>query len=75
MGFWDRCKGSVVHESVAMLIEVDEPRDKLLVAEREVWVEKGDDMSGGSGIETRMRRRAWSRSTVGDGVERHDESI
>ena len=74
MGIGDRCKGSVVHESVAMLKEVDESRDKLLVAEREVWVEKGDDMSGGSGFDTRMRRRAGSKSTVRDGVERHDES-
>lgn len=74
MGFWDWCKGSVVHESVAMLIEVDESGDKLLVAEREVWVEKVDEMSGASGFGTRMRRRAGSKSGVRVVVERHDES-
>ena len=65
----------MVHELVTMLIDVDESRDKLLVAEREVWVEKGDDMSKGSGFDTRMRRSAWSKSTVRDGVEGRDESI
>ena len=71
----DRCKGSLVHESVAMLMEAGECRDKLLVVEGEVWVEKGDAMSGRNALETRMRRRAGSKSRVWVGVERHDESI
>ena len=75
MRFRDRCKGCVVHESVAMLMEAGECRDKLLVVEGEVWVEKGDDLSGGEGFETGMRRRAGSKSRVRVGVERHDESI
>jgi hypothetical protein len=70
-----RCKGSLVHESVAMLIEAGESRDKLLVVEGEVWVEEGGVMSGGNAFETRMRRRAGSKSRVRVGVEFHDESI
>ena len=31
MRFGDRCKGSVVHESVAMLMEAGESRDMWLV--------------------------------------------
>ena len=65
MGFGDRCKGYVVDESVAMLMEVDESGDKLLVGEREIWVEKGDEISGGSGSGTRVRRRAGSKSGSG----------
>jgi hypothetical protein len=60
----DRCKGSLVHESVAMLMEACESGDKLLVVEGEVWVEEGDDMSGRNALETRMRRRAGSKSRV-----------
>jgi hypothetical protein len=65
----------VVHESVVMLMEAGECRDKLLVVERSVWIEKGDDMSGGDGFDTGMRRRAGSKSRVRVGVERHEESI
>ena len=75
MRFGDLCKSSLVHESVAMLMEAGESKDKLLVVEGEVWVEKGDDMSGRNALETRMRRRAGSKSRVRVGVERHDESI
>ena len=75
MRFGDRCRGSAVHESVAMLMEVDESREKLLVVDGEVWVEKGDEMSGRNALETRMRRRAGSKSRVRVGVERHNESI
>ena len=46
MRFGDLCKSSLVHELVAMLMEAGESKDKLLVVEGEVWVEKGDDMSG-----------------------------
>ena len=53
-------QGLWVHESVAMLMEAGECRDKLLVVEGEVWVEKGDDLSGGEAFETGMRRRAGS---------------
>jgi hypothetical protein len=58
-----------------MLMEAGESRDKLFVVEGEVWVEKGDGMSGWNALETRMRRRAGSKSRVRVGVERHDESI
>jgi hypothetical protein len=58
-----------------MLMEAGECRDKLLVVERSVWIEKGDDMSGGDGFDTGMRRRAGSKSRVRVGVERHEESI
>jgi|HubBroStandDraft_6_1064221.scaffolds.fasta_scaffold5867837_1 hypothetical protein len=75
MRFGDWCKGSVVHESVAMLMEADEFRDKLLVVQCEVWVEKDDHLSGVDGLKTRMRGRAGSKSPVRVGVERHDESI
>jgi hypothetical protein len=47
----------------------------LSLVERLIWIEKGDDMSGGDGFETRMGRRAGSKSRVGAGVEHHDESI
>jgi len=40
-----RCRGSLVHELVAMLIEAGESRDKLLVVEGVVWVEEGCVMS------------------------------
>ena len=40
-----------------------------------IRIGKGDDMSEGDGFETRMGRRAGSKSSVGVGVERHDESI
>ena len=75
MRFGDRCKGRVVHESVALLMEVGESSDKLSLVERLISIEKGDAMSGGDAFETRMRRRAGSKSRVGAGVERHDESI
>ena len=75
MRFGDRCKGSVVHESVALLMEVGESSDRLSLVERLIWVEKADDMSGRNALETRMRRRAGSKSRVRIGVERHDESI
>ena len=75
MRFGDRYKGSVVHESVAMLMEAGESRDKLLVVEGEFWVEKGDDMSGRNALETEMRRRAGSKSTVRVCVEHDDEWI
>lgn len=72
---WGRCKGSVVHESVAMLMQAGESRDKLSLVERLIWIKKGADLSGGDALETRMRRRAGSKSRVRVGVERHDESI
>lgn len=75
MRFRHRCKGSVVHESVAMLIEAVESRGKLSLVEHLIWTAKVDDMSGGDAFETRMRRRAGSKSRVRIGVERHDESI
>jgi hypothetical protein len=56
-----------------MLIEAGESEDKLLVVDGEVWVEQGDDMSGQNALETRMRRRAGSKSRVRVGVDRHDE--
>ena len=71
----DRCKGSLVHESVAKLMEAGESRDELLVVEGVAWVEKGGFMSGRNALETRMRRRAGSKSRVRVGVESHDESI
>ena len=74
MRFGDRCKGCVVHESV-MLIEGIESRDKLSRVEHLIWIEKVDDMSGGDASDTRMRRRAVSKSRVRVGVEDHDESI
>ena len=36
----DRCKGSLVHELVAMLMEACESKDKLFVLEGETWAEK-----------------------------------
>jgi hypothetical protein len=65
----------VVHESVAMLMQAGESRDKLSLVERLIWIKKGADLSGGDALETRMRRRAGSKSRVRVGVERHDESI
>ena len=75
MRFGDRRRGCVVHESVAMLMEVGESSDKLSLVERLIWMDKGDEMSGGDALETRMRRRAGSKSGVRVGVEHHDESI
>ena len=75
MRFGDRCKGRVVHESVALLMEVGESSDKLSLLERLIWMEKGDEMSGGGAFETRMRRCAGSKSRIRVGVERHDESM
>ena len=54
MRFGHRCKGSVVHESVAMLMEAGESRDQLSLVERLIWIEKGADLSGGDGLETRV---------------------
>lgn len=65
----------MVHESVAMLMEAGESGDKLSFVDRLIWIEKGDDLSGGDEFETRMRRRAGSKSRVRVDVERHDESI
>jgi hypothetical protein len=65
----------VVHESVALLMEVGKSSDKLSLGERLIWIEKGADLSGGDAVETRMRRRAGSKSLVRVGVEHHDESI
>jgi len=75
MRFGDVSKGSAVHESAAMLMEGGGSRDKLSLVERQVWLEKGDEMRGGDEFGTRMRRRAGSKSRVRVGVERHDESI
>jgi hypothetical protein len=75
MRFGDRCKGYVVHESVAMLIEGIESRDKLSRVGHLIWIEKVDDISGGDASDTRMRRRAVSKLRVRVGVEDHDESI
>ena len=75
MTFGDRCKGSAVHESVAMLIEAVESKGKLSLVEHLIWIEKVDDMSGGDAFDTRTRRRAVSKSRVRHCVKHHDESI
>ena len=54
----------MMHESVVMLMKAGVPIDELSLVERLLWIQKGDGMSAGDGLETGMRRRAGSKSTV-----------
>ena len=64
MRLGDRLQCSVEHESVVMLMKAGVSIDELSLFERLLWIQKGDGMSAGDGLETRMRRRAGSKSRV-----------
>ena len=51
----------------------DVKRGELTVVEPYIW-EKSDEMAASGALDTRMRRRAESKSAVRDGAKPHERS-
>jgi hypothetical protein len=51
-------------ESAAMMMEAVQCIGHCTLFEHGIWIEKSDEMAGGRGLNTRVRRRAGSMSLV-----------
>ena len=49
-------------------------RWELSLVEPYIWIERSDEMAAYGALNTRMRRRAESKSAVRDGANPHEES-